>query len=358
MLSRLIFTTGLPTWALFAEMAIAGLVVIFAGVRLARLADTLSDRLNLSGGWTGLLLLATVTSLPEVITGGTATWLGNADLAFAGIFGSCSFNITIIFVLNAIIGGGSVLGGTSRAHTLTSSFGLLLIGMALAFIVLVEKFAGSPRVAQAIELACVLLIIVTYLSCMRLTYQYERGLGDDQPAATNWRAVPNPMYVRLVVLAVIMVAASWWLAKIGDVLSTHEIEMIGRSLGATFVGATFLAIATSLPEIATSITAVRLGNLDLALGNLFGSNMFNIAVIPMMKAVSLARGDDLLMSGANFDTGQNLFAGILPIILTAIAIAGLTYHSRRSVLKRFGFDSVLIAVVYLIGMWALVTTPG
>ena len=115
------------------------------------------------------------------------------------------------------------------------------------------------------------------------------------------------------------------------------------------------AAATSLPEIATSITAVRMGNLNLALGNIFGSNMFNIFVVPMLKVASLARGDDLLMHGAGFHLHQNFVAGLLPILLTGIAVGGLTYQSRRRVLRRFGFDSALLAIVYVFGMVMLMT---
>ena len=104
MLSKLIFEDALPTEAIFAELVLAGLVVVASGSRFTRLADTLADRLNLSSGWAGLILLATVTSLPELITGGTATWIGNVDLAFGAIFGSCSFNITLIVLLNALLG--------------------------------------------------------------------------------------------------------------------------------------------------------------------------------------------------------------------------------------------------------------
>ncbi len=119
------------------------------------------------------------------------------------------------------------------------------------------------------------------------------------------------------------------------------------------MGACFLALSTSLPEIATSIAAVRLGKLDLALGNIFGSNMFNIFVIPTLKVISLARGDPLLLAPG--DGTDNMIAGLLAILLTAIAVAGLAYQSRRKVLRRFGFDAILIVLVYLGGMALLLT---
>lgn len=353
MLSKLLFPVDLPTWALFVELLLAGAVVVFAGIRFARLADTVADRLQLGSGWVGLIMLATVTSLPELVTSGTATYIGNVDLAMGGILGSCSFNITIIVLLNALCGGGSVLRGVSPLHTLTSSFGLALIGLALLGFVLMEKFACSPLMAQIIELTWAAVILVTYIGCMRLTYRFERIHSIEEHAGSERQGIGTPLAVDVAVMTFILVAASWWLAKLGDLLSAHEIGLLGRPLGATFVGACFLAMATSLPEISTSVAAVRLGNLNLALGNIFGSNMFNIFVIPVLKIVSLVRGDEIMLVGQSSNITQNLIAGLLAILLTTIAMASLVYKSRRKLLRRFGFDSILIALSYVIGMFLL-----
>lgn len=349
------FGDSLPTWALLAELALVAVVVILAGARFTRLADTIAERLNLGAGWVGLILLATVTSLPELVTGATATAIGNVDLAIGGILGSCSFNITIIFLLNAMWGGGSVLRSVSTMHSLTSSFGILLIGLALFGMVLMQKFANRPVVAQITEAAWALAILITYLFCIRLVYRYEKVQNGTGGRKAPRGKVGASVSLQALAMALILVAASWWLAKIGDVLSHHEIKMIGRPLGATFVGAGFLAIATSLPEIVTSIAAVRLGKLDLALGNIFGSNMFNILVIPMLKGVSWLRGDAIMLVQQGSQGSQNLIAGLLALLLTAVAIGGLAYKSQRKVLRRFGFDSVLIAVIYLGGMFLLLT---
>jgi cation:H+ antiporter len=353
------FGADLPTWALFTELILVGAIVIVAGARFTRHADKLADRLNLSGGWMGLILLSTVTSLPELVSSGTATAIGNVDLALGGILGSCSFNITLIVLLNALWRGRSVVEEVSRSHVLTSSFGLVLIGLALLGIVLMDKFANRPVVAQVCELAWVMAIFLTYLACMRLTYRYERTLNNNAAATTEDRQkVGGVLIFQITSMAGIIVVASWWLACLGNVLSEHEIELIGRPLGATFVGAVFLALSTSLPEIVTSISAVRLGKLDLALGNIFGSNMFNIFVIPALKVVSVSRGDRLLLAGNAFNPEQNLIAGLLAILLTAIAVGGLAYQSKRRMLRRFGLDSILIAIVYVGGMILLLMDAG
>lgn len=350
------FKSEITTTALFVELALAGFVVVLAGYRFTKLADMVADRLNLGAGWVGLILLASVTSLPELVTGGTATSLGNIDLAFGGLLGSCSFNITIIFLLNALCGGGSVLRDAGKAHALSSSFGLLLIGLALLGMVLMDKFSGSPIMANRLEWAWVILIAFTYLFCIKLIYRYEcsqNGASIEGVKRERGR-LGSSLIVQIALIAGILVAASWWLAKLGDVLSVHEIGWIGRPLGATFVGACFLALATSLPEIATSVAAVKLGKLDLALGNIFGSNMFNIAVIPVLKIISASQGDAVMLSPGASDPTSNLITGLIAILLTTVAIGGITYQSRRKVFRRFGFDSLVIIVIYLGGMSLLV----
>ena len=356
MFSSMIYGPDLPTWALLVELALAGLIVIVAGARLTHLADALAERLGIGRGWIGLILLATVTSLPEVVTGCTATWIGNTSLAFAAIFGSCSFNITIIVILNVWRRGGSVLREVRGTHVLTGSFGLVLITLALLSIALVNMFHSQPRTAQTCEWVCMGMIAAAYLVCMRLTFGQEKQLGSDQEGEPP--TITTGLGSQLVLITLMLVVASWWLAQTGDVLSGHEIKLIGRPLGATFVGAIFLACATSLPEIATSVTAVRMRKFDLALGNIFGSNMFNIFVIPMLKLVSCARGDPLLITGGEFQHMETVIAGLLPILLTAIAIGGLAYRSNRKLPHRLELETVLIGGIYITAMLLVLASNG
>lgn len=348
----MLFGGSPPTWALFLELAFAASIVILAGSRLTRLADRLAGDLQLGSAWVGLLLLATVTSLPEVVAGCTSVWIGNTAMAFATLYGSCSFNIVIIVLVNAVVGGGSVLSGAMGAHRLTSALGGCLISVSLIGLMLVGKSASDAVLAQAIESGTVAVILVTYLSGLRMVQRFEaQFLAATLRGAPARRHPPARVYAEVVILSAVLVGAAWWLAQVGDVLCDHPLGLLGgRKLGATFVGAAFLAVATSLPEIVTSYAAVRLGNVDLALGNIFGSNMFNIFVIVILKAVSLVRdGDHLLMYGPDFQADQAAIAGLLPILLTSIALIGLTYGTRRRI-HRFGIDSVVIAATYAVGM--------
>ncbi|MFQ5489576.1 MAG: sodium:calcium antiporter [Phycisphaerae bacterium] len=360
MLSRLYFQADLPTWALFLEILVSGWFVVFLASRLTVLADKLGDELNLGKAWIGMLLLATVTSLPEVVTGATAVGIGNPNLAFATIFGSCSFNIILIVMINFVMGEGSVLGRAGgSSHVLTSSFGIILICLSLLGITLVQEFMDrqQPGAAAWCEWVVCALIVGCYLMFVRLTYRFEHNgkerAGNDKKA----RQGTAGLGWSIALIAVLLVAAAWWLTQTGDVLAVHPIEALGRPLGASFVGAAFLALATSLPEVVTCLAALKLGHLDLALGNIFGSNMFNILVIPLLKIVSAGTGQALLMAGDQFDALQNTITGLLPLLLTGITVAALTYRTKRRIL-RFGFDSIMLAAVYGFGMYLLFSHQG
>jgi cation:H+ antiporter len=364
-LTRLIFGEGLTTGALFLELLIAGAIVVLAGSRLTRLADRLAEEYNLGRAWVGMLLLATVTSLPEVVTCCTAVAIDAADMAYATLFGSCSFNITLIACFNIAVvwfkigpARGSILEGRKSAHSMTSTRGILMMALALLGIALTEKFEETNlRLAQGCEIVICVLIAVAYLRSIRISFQMEHGeaAAAEEPTLLPAKRTPG-MIRKITLLSIVLVAAAYWLAQTGDVLQTHPIGLIGRPLGATAVGAIFLAIASSLPEIVTGLAAVRLGQIDLALGNIFGSNMFNIFVIPMCKIVSVLTGAPLLMGGGDFHAQQNIITGLLPILLTAIALGGLTFASKRRVLG-LGPDSVTIAVFYLAGMILLLLSP-
>lgn len=350
MLNRLLIPDSFTTLTLLLEMGLAALVVIGAATLLAGLCDRLADERGLGKAFIGMLLLATVTSLPEVVAGATAGAIGAVDMAFGAVYGSCAFNIVIIVIMNLVlVGGGSVLRGARPAQLLSSTFGIVMITLSLLAVATVEKFQARPGVQQAIEVSMCAGVIVTYLFCMRLIHRFEQRELATAPLAT--RIPPSAATIpRIVGVALVTIAAAWWLTQTGDVLAEHPIAALGgQPLGKTVVGLCFLAVATSLPEIAASIAAVRLNNLDMALGNVFGSNMFNILVLPVAKVAALLNGDPLMMSGGDFSPNVTLLSGLLPVLLTAVAIGGMVYRTERRVL-RLGFDSGLLLLIYVAGM--------
>ena len=175
MLTQWLYPNNVTTPMLFGEMLIAAVVVVLIAIRLTKLADRFADEWNLGRAFVGMLLLATVTSLPEVVAGATAAAIGSVDMAFAAVYGSCSFNIVIIVIMNlALAGGGSVLREARPTQLLNSSFGIVMIVFSISAIAAVQKFAGSPIIQQTIEVVSSLSIIVTYIWFMTLSQRFEK----------------------------------------------------------------------------------------------------------------------------------------------------------------------------------------
>jgi cation:H+ antiporter len=134
----------------------------------------------------------------------------------------------------------------------------------------------------------------------------------------------------------VVLLAGWLLAETGDAIA----EQTG--LGATFVGVTLLALATSLPEISTTTAAARNGNYESAFGNIFGSNAFNIALLVLVAALAGGTATLAAMSAST------RFAAALAILLTTIYLWGLLEREDRTVL-RMGWDSAAVTVLAVAG---------
>jgi cation:H+ antiporter len=140
--------------------------------------------------------------------------------------------------------------------------------------------------------------------------------------------------------ALVVVATGVWLSTLADQIAAET------GLGRSFVGA-LLGVSTSLPEITASLTAVRLGAIDLAIGNVLGSNLFNVALLAVYDV---------------FDGGKNLWAGmsnanalglLIAMMMTSVVIINLMYRASPKTLRRVNWDGLALIAMYLGAMAAL-----
>lgn len=321
----------------------AGLIV-GAGYLLSQYGDVLAEKSGLGRTWVGVVLIASVTSLPELVTGISAVALvGQPDLAVGGIFGSCLFNILLIAVLDLAYQPGRVLQEAHEGHTLSASLSIVLIGLAS-----MRVFAGTAWNEWALGWIgpTSLIIFFAYLLSERLIFRFEQRRVIE--ALTERAQTLNYGYIstrRAVVIftvaALAIVVLGVWLSFIGDQIARTT------GLGTSFVGNVFLAISTSLPEVVVTISAVRLKAIDLAIGNLFGSNLFNIAI--------LAIYDLFYLPGPlwGFVTPIHLVAGLGTIAMTAVAIVSITYRASPKTPFRLSWDAVLLIAMYIISLGLL-----
>lgn len=321
------------------KFIIGASIIIFAGSRLSRYGDIIGRITGIGGIWIGVLLLAAITSLPELITTTSSVVVAHSpDLAIGNILGSNLFNLLIITILDFLHGKGSLLGISERRHILSCGFGLLLCSM-VVFPILMRMFGGGDFVMPSIFMVGLdsLLILGTYIVAMRLIYLFESRASMERAAKEEVVEGPLGLVIfKFVVATIIIVSSGVWLSLI--VKDIAEIT----GWGETFVGNTFLAISTSLPEIVVGVSAIRMGKGDMALGNIFGSNIFNISIVAIVD-LFYRQGPILSSIGPSA-----LLVAIIQIMMTSVVIIGLIYRSKVGILK-LGWDAVLIFFIYLFG---------
>ncbi len=309
-------------------------VILFAGAKLSKYGDTIAEKTGLGRTWIGVVLMASVTSLPELITGVSSVALFDLpNIAAGDALGSCMFNILIIALLDFRRGAAPISSQAHHGQVLTAAYGILLLGLVSIAIVAGTKIPGVGWIG----LYSVVFLLI-YLGAMRMVFRYEkRRLAETPQAAEEEMRYGHISKVRALAMyalnAALVIGAATWLPHLGDEIA----EMTG--LGRTFVGSVFIAASTSLPEVVVSFAALRIGAVDLALGNLFGSNLFNIGILAV---------DDLLYTKGpllSHITSSHTVTASAAIVMTAIAIAGLTYRAGRKAYL-MAWDSVGILAVY------------
>jgi cation:H+ antiporter len=321
------------------------LIILLAGTKLSRYGDLIAQRTGLGGVWVGLVLLATVTSLPELVTGLSAIVVVNQpDLAVGSALGSCIYNLVIIAVLDFVHKPGSIYSGIQHGHSLSAGFGVILLGAVASSMFVQMHF--TPISFGHVGMYSVLAPVV-YFIAMRAVFFYERRNNDahDLLAVGGLKgAMSNglgPTYLRFAFFALVLIGAATALPVIGEGLA------VTMGWEETFVGTIVLALATSVPEIVISVQAVRIGAVDLAIGGIFGSNLFDLLILAVEDVAYL----DGPILGAVSD--QHMLTAIAALTMTGIAIVGLCSRPQARVFRAMGWASLGLIVVGLFSVLVL-----
>ena len=327
----------MPAALVWFEFLVCVALIGVAGTALSRYSDVIADKTGLSGTWVGLVLLATVTSLPELVTGVSAVTVADTpDIALGDVLGSCVFNLVILTILDFLQREESVYTRASQGHILAAGFGVVLIGF-VGFNVLLADLTSAFAIGHVGIYTP--LIVILYAVAMRTVFRYERAqlAAYAEKRAERYPGISLRQAVqRYVLAALVVVGAGIWLPFIG--------EQIARVMEweATFVGTLFIAFATSVPEMVVTISAMRLGALDMGISNLLGSNLFDILIVAV---------DDL------FFTRGPILAHVSPVhavsamsamMMTGIVIVGLLYRPKARLFRAAGWASLLLLGIYLL----------
>jgi len=321
--------------SLLACLAVIGV----AGVRLSRYGDIIAEKSGMSRGWVGLIMLASVTSLPELVTGLSAVTVANVpDIAVGNILGACVFNLGFIVVLDFLYRKESIYTRARQGNVLAAGYGIALIGFA-GFNLLVYRGASVPALGHVGLYTPVILLL--YGLAMRSLYRYEQSQVSEyvEDRAELYPNTSLKQAVRGYVIAAFMVvAAGIWLPYIAADLAA----VMGWKQ--SFVGTLFVAAVTTAPEIVVTVAALRIGAIDLAIGNLFGSNLFNIAILAIDD---LAYLPGPLFADVSISHAASAFSAMM---MSGLAVVGLVLRPASRVFRSVSWISLLLLVIYLLNM--------
>ncbi len=331
---------AITPWIIFL---ISSAVVVVAAYKLAEYGDVIAVRTKLGGLIVGTIFLAGATSLPELIASISAFSAGAPDLAAGNFFGSNMVNVLLLAVVDLVNYQVPLMRRMAIAHTLTAVLSMLLMVLAIIFIM-----SGIDATIGWVGVDSIILILLYFGGLWLLQQESQGGSGSQKPppviVADDFPSLRRG-FVGFAISAVVLGLVVPQLVG----ASTDIAEMTG--LGNSFVGTALLSIVTSLPELLAALAAVRIGVFDLAVGNLFGSSVFNM--------LGLGVADFFYLDGRFLGAIDPEFAlvGLLGLLLTIMALlANLARVERRILFVEL--DSIGIILIYLAGMYMLFLHSG
>lgn len=298
------------------------ILVIILSIKLSVYADEITKTTNISKNIVGGVLVAGITSLPELITCLSSIYLKNYYLAFGDILGSNLFNISIICFFDIIFIKKFIFNKTNSSSLI---YILLLINyifiyLSLSSVLNVSLFnIGIPSI----------IIIATYI------YYLKHVNSCEEEKSINQSSNKNFVILKFIITAIILIITSILLTFI-----VNKLSIMYPSVSSSFIGAIFLGITTSMPEVVTFITLINLDNYSMALLDIIGSNLFNLLIIAMGDLVML---NDKIY---NYADKQSFFILILCIITTVISMLQNKIKLNNKFL--YIIPSIIVFILYIV----------
>lgn len=324
----------------WTQYGLCVLAIGIAGVKLTDYGDSIADKTGMGGSWVGLVLIATVTSLPELATGITASTIALVpDIAAGDIYGSCVYNLVLLAVLDFFSRRGPILSRVQRQHVMSAGFGILLIS--ISALALLASKAGLSTLAGHLSWGTPAILLV-YAVAIRTLHGYREeeveAFAEQEPdryAAHSLKWVAT----RYAIAAAVVVAAGIALPYVSE-----DIAVV-MDWNQSFTGTLFTALSTSLPELVVTLAALRIGAVDMAAGNVLGSNLFNILVLAL---------DDLVYTQGSFfaDISEShLVSAFTAVAMTGIVVTGIYFRPRTRVLGIGSWPSLALIGLFALNAW-------
>jgi len=333
------------TTLLWSELFVAALIILLASNFLTKSADVIALKTGLGRSFVGVVMLATATSLPEMGTGiSSVSIVGTPDLAMGAAFGSNLFNLLIIAILDIFWRNGSILSSINGSSITVCIFsiGIIIVAaIAIGFHQLTSVLSNWYLSPFSIILAILFLwaIYKLYIANRNVhVSEDQNGLDNNNYAEYSVRKA----FTVYLTAATVVVVTAIWLAQIGDDLAT------AMEWKASFVGTQFLALITSLPELATSFAALRLNAPELAITNLLGSNLFNMTFVLLIDDIAYTKG--VVWAGIS---SIHAITAIIAIAMTFVVLFSLMTQPRRRISKYLTYETCLLTLLYIFGSFII-----
>jgi cation:H+ antiporter len=325
------------------QFVASAVVIGVAAVYLTRYADAIAELTKFGRLLVGSVLLAGATSLPELAVDISAVRMGAADLAIGDLMGSSLFNLLILAVLDlSVFSRGRMLSRQGAAHALSGTFSASMAAIVAIGLLTSRHFPAYSLLNVSPSIA---VIAIAYVAGVRLVYLDQRmaatGGGEHPP-----QEMPTPPGITLTQAAVGFAVCALVIVATGPFLAGSADQLAKLSgLGNTFVGTTLVALTTSLPELVSMIAALRMNAPDLVIGNVFGSNAFNMLLLLPLDLITSA---PLLAMVSQ----RHAVTCVASILATQVVVLGQLYQVERR--TRFLDPDAWLVVAIVLAALALI----
>lgn len=268
---------------LYFEYVVTAMIVVLLSVKASNYIDLLDKNTRLSGAFLGGIMLSAVTSLPELFTSITATvLLDQPGLCMGNILGSDLFNLAALAFFILLFFRGFSKGKISKSYRYVAVFVMLI------YVMIGLNFAGIFEF-RILNLSVTSIIIVLIYALGAKYLAVANDVQTDEDALGYHASMSTTLTIR-------QIGFRFFLAAAGiiafSIILTHLTGQISLKLGLGqgLAGAIFLGIATSLPEVTSTITLFKMKNYNIAVGNIIGSNLFNFIILAVADLISLGSG--------------------------------------------------------------------
>lgn len=290
-------------------------LTIFLSIKISKIVDSISRKNKKIGHIISGLLLASITSLPELITSITAVKINNPYLAIGDIIGSNTFNIFMMCVVDIILVK-KIFNKTKRY--IFEYLVLIIVNLTIIIFLITNIDISLPTY----------FIFISYF-----VYIYKVSLSKTKEITRN-KKITIKEIVNILTISILLFLSSIFLTKM-----VNNITIMYPKVSSSVFGAVMLGITTSLPEVITFITLIRLNNYDMAITDILGSNIFNLFVLGI---------NDLLVNNSIYlymDKSSVLLINISTLITVINFLQNIKKNNRKTL---YFVPNIIIIMLYIL----------